>query len=85
MTTRDIDDLCSEMPHLNINIEPKTKINPDAPADKHVVSKESDIDSPVYEVTPHYTFVSSDDNSHILPFYPPKRHNHFPWEVFLSI
>ena len=68
------------MPQLNLNVDSEINIS----KRKRVKSDESDDDSPSYQVTPHYQSISSDDEPHTSPIYPPKMQVSFPWEVSLA-
>ena len=67
-------ELCKQMPQINLIVDSKNKTL----KRKKVKFNESDNDSPSYQVTPHYESISSDDESHTLPIYPSEKRVPFP-------
>lgn len=80
-TIPNIEDLCLEMPLLNINIDHRIESNMDSSWEEKLGTNESDDDSQVYQVTPLYESVSSGDESHAFTMNPPKKHAPSSWEV----
>ena len=62
------------MPQLNLNVDSKFNTS----KRKRVESDDSDDDSSSYQVTSHCESISSDDESHTSPIYPPEKQVPFP-------